>query len=286
VAKRGQLSQQERAYITKHAYKKTPAEIGAKLDRTPETIQRFINDHVRPPEGHNADPEEVERIVIRQDLRAGEKWKRLQEELTAKEIVFFEEMYVELMGQFKNDVLPTEEGQIFNAIRFEILKSRNLVARRRALDDIERLEKTQTDFLATFGGDINQMGDADKAFALSLETQLQVARKQEQDRTNEYVKLQERLDKLMESLKATRDQRVKQIESSKVSFVEVIKVLNRRDVQEREGRQNELLRMASEVEYERLGRPHRYEDNQEDSPILSADTVNLGPEPIQEESDD
>jgi hypothetical protein len=130
------------------------------------------------------------------------------------------------------------------------------------------------------------MGDADKAFALSLETQLQVARKQEQDRTNEYVKLQERLDKLMESLKATRDQRVKQIESSKVSFVEVIKVLNRRDVQEREGRQNELLRMASEVEYERLGRPHRYEDNQEDSPILSADTVNLGPEPIQEESDD
>jgi hypothetical protein len=82
----------------------------------------------------------------------------------------------------------------------------------------------------------------------------------------------------MKSLKAVRDQRIQQVENSKVSFLGVIKLLSERDVQEREGKQMDLMRLAGDAEYTKLGRPIKFEDGNEDSPILSPETVDLSPE--------
>jgi hypothetical protein len=114
--------------------------------------------------------------------------------------------------------------------------------------------------------------------ALNIETQLQAARASEQSHTNEYVKLQERYDNIMKSLKATRDQRVKDIASSRVNFLGLVKMLQQKEMQLREGRAAELMRIAGEKEHKRLGRLHEFEDGSVDRPILSADTVDQGDE--------
>lgn len=277
--KRGRLSQKELAYITKHASSMTYEQIALKLNRTVEVIREAAKLNAPPEAVAKNDGIEEEKVAIRQELRNSESWKRLKDELTTEELVLFEEEYVKLMSQFKGDVLATEEIQIIQAIKFDILMSRNLKARQRALKDISRLEGIQEDLLRKFNGDISSLGDEDKNFIITLETQLQSAKAAEQDRTSEYVKLQDRHESLMKTLKATRDQRIKQIESSKVSFLGFLKMLSERDKQESEGRQLELMKLASETELKRLGRPHKFADGNEDSPILCADTVDLGPEP-------
>lgn len=272
--KRGRFSQKEVDFVRENAGKMAPEDIADRLDRTVETVKEFIRQNVDPPRPTLR----PELAAIRGELRSSEAWRNLKGEFVPDELKYFEEAYVKLMGQFKDDVLPSEETQILQAIKFEMLMSRNLKERKRAREDIERLERTQADFLAPFGGSPSAMTDSDRDFSLNLETQLNAARQAEQSRTNEYVKLQERHEALMKSLKAVRDQRVKQIEGAKVNFLGVIKMLMEKDVKEREGREMELMRLAGERSMVDLGRPHRYEDGNEDSPILSADTVDLGPE--------
>lgn len=277
MPKRGRLSNQDVAFITDNAEKLEAVAIATALDRTVETVEEFIRVNITEPRIRN--PENEEKVSIRLELRNSEAWKNLKGEFTSEELKYFEEGYIKLMSQFKGDgVMASEETQIFQAIKFEILMSRNLKERRRCRDDISNLENIQTSFLSGFNNDPKNMGPDDKEFSLNLETQLNVARQSEQSRTGEYVKLQERHEALMKSLKSTRDQRIKQVESSKVSFLSVIKLLQDRDVQDRECRQMELMKMAGAREYTRLGRPMKYEDGNDDSPILSADTVDLGPE--------
>lgn len=293
MSKRGRLSREEQQFIHDNAYKLTVDEIAKQMDRTAEMVEEFIKLKVTPPKAAAIPKvDDTEKVVIRQELRNSETWKNLKDEFIGDELKYFEEGYIKLMSQFKGDgeVKASEETQVFQAIKFEILMSRNLKERRRCRDDITRLEKMQEDFLARFKSDPSRMTDDQRDFTINLESQLTAARQGEQFRTNEYVKLQERHDALMKSMKSTRDQRIKQIESSKVSFLSVIKMLTERDVQERESRQMELMKLAGASEYKRLGMPMKYEDGNEDSPILSADTVDLGPDEdvksSEEESDE
>lgn len=274
--KRGTLSNEEKDYIRVNGWVKTDEEIARHLKRTTEMVTRWKSENVPQKSPANTLQKlEAEKVTIRQELRGSHKWKRLKDELDDDELSGFEEEYVELMTQFKGNVLPSEENQIFDAIKYAILKSRNMVERKKARADINRLEKMQKDFLDSFGGDVTAMSDDDKKFSMSLESQLNIARQNEQNRTNEYVKLQERQDALMKSLKATRDARVKEFESSKISYIGVIKELAKRDVAEREGRFMELSKMSGQKEGQRLGMKVAYDDGREDRPILSANTVEL-----------
>jgi hypothetical protein len=137
----------------------------------------------------------------------------------------------------------------------------------------------QTDFLAQFNGDVSAMNEDQKALPSTWRPSSTQARSSEKFLTTEYAKLQERHADLMKQLKTTRDQRIKQIEGdNKNGFLSVIKELERRDQQEREGRQIELVKLAGKKEYVRLGRPQTFADGNADNPILSADTVDLGRE--------
>jgi hypothetical protein len=279
--KRGRLSPDEKEQIQANAATMSVDDIATLLNRSPEVVADFIGQHVNKRPGALAAA--AEKATIRQELRDSAAWKNLKDEFTPDELRYFEEMYVSLMGQFKGDVLPSEETQIFQAVKFELLMSRNLKERKRAREDIDRLEQMQAEFLKQFNGTPGMMTDDQREAVLAMETQINVAKAAEQSRTNEYVKLQERHEALMKSLKSTRDQRVKQIESAKVNFLGVIKMLQDRDVQQREGRQMELMKLAGQREGIRLGRPHTFEDGNEDSPILSSDTVDLGPEGSEQE---
>lgn len=275
MPKRGRLGREEQDYIRVNARTMSADEIAKNLDRMPDTVRLFIRDNV-PADAAPAMPkDEALRVTVRQELRNSMAWKQLKDEFIDEEVKFFEERYILMMSQFKEDVLPTEETQVFLLIKFEILMSRNLKERRRARQDIDRLTHMQTEHVAKFKGDAALMSEEDKQFMLSMETQLQSAKAAEQSRTIEYVKLEEKHQALMKDLKGTRDQRISKIESSKQSIIGLLKMLQEQDIRDAEGRQMELMKMATKKEHKRLGSPHTYVDGNQDQPILSAETVEM-----------
>lgn len=269
--RKGVLSASEKEFILANASRLTADAIGGKLNRRPDLIRRFIKENYVPLSATGT-AESVE-ATIRKELRESQEWLRLKDEFTPEELVLFEEKYTKTMAQFKGDVLATEETQIMQAIKFEILMSRNLMARQRAIQDIGRIEKQLGAFLRGYPDGIAGMTADERRDLISLEGNLTAARESEMSRTGEYTKLQEQHVRLMKELKGTRDQRIRDVESSKESFLGLLKSLQRREVADRQGREAELVRMAAAREYERLGASHEYEDGTMDRPILSAETL-------------
>jgi hypothetical protein len=267
--KRGRLSRAEQDHIRKHAASQSAEQIAARLRREPGTIKIYIRDHL-PQAPHVPNPDS-ERSLIRQELRNSIAWQNLKDEFLPKELSLFEERYVALIEQFREDVLATEENQIMKAIKYEILMSRNLKQRQRALTDIERLERMSTEFWAAVEG--RELTEPERQQAMEMETALQAARAAETAKTTEYVKLEEKHQALMKDLKATRDQRLSRVESGKETFLAVLKRLADEDEAERVGRQMELMRHATEKEFRRLSSPLLYEDGRKDAPLLCAESL-------------
>lgn len=275
MAKRGRVPKEIEDFILASAETLMPEDIAVRIDRTPEFVREFIKRNFisTPTKVTSDETEDLKRVLIKNELRDSEAWKLLKEEFTPKEMRYFEESYGKMMNQFRDDVVATEHTQIFDAITLEILKSRNMVDRKKAREDIVRLEKMQDKFLGKFAEDGSDMSDTDRQFALNLESQIQTSRSAEQSRTTEYAKLQERYDSILKQLKGIRDQRVKAFESDKVSFLGLVKQLQNKEAAAHQGRHMELVRIAAVKEYDKLGQMHKYEDGSMDRPILSPETV-------------
>jgi hypothetical protein len=176
------------------------------------------------------------------------------------------------MTQFKEDCLASERTQVFLLLKTEVLINRNLAEKARVAGDIKKLEESLDAAYASFDS-VSQMSDDEKAAAAALSEQLSAMRAGQHARTTEFVKLQEKHSDLVKQLKATRDQRLKRIESSKESFIELVKELMEEDNRNREGEQMELMRLAATKEAGRLGEYHEFLDGAVDRPLLNEDTV-------------
>lgn len=248
--------------------KKSMADVRAKQkELSPEELSQKAKAFISSSQN-----EEGGRGNLRKGLRSKVQWKQLKEKFSDKELIKFEEDYVALMGQFGEDVLPSEEIQILQIIELGILMDRIMIEKQTTREHVERLEKMQKKFLDKYHGDYTLIDEKDRTFIIDLETQVGALRSSEQNRTNEYTRLQEKHANLMKDLKGTRDQRIKQIESGgKLSFIGLIKALTNKDFQEQEGRQLELFKMAAEKEKQKLTDYHTYLDGEVDKPILIPD---------------
>ncbi len=268
--KRGLMSKQEIEFIKSQMAHMSVDAIAEKLKRTPMTVQSWVEKIINEPTPPTA--AEQEKGSIKAELRGSQKWLRLKQEFSAEELKFFEEEYISIMRQFKGNVLHTEEAQIFDCVKLEILKSRNMVARRQAREEIDEMEMKQIEFLAGFLDGKLGMSEKDKTEAFDLENRIQVAKSREEAKTHEWDKLQQRVEKIRSALMSNRDQRIKEIEDKSDNLLGVIRQLQNRDVQERKSRELQLGRMAGVKEHERLGESIQYDDGTWDSPILSVDT--------------
>lgn len=225
---------------------------------------------------------------ILSSLRGSLVWKAMQRELEPGELEYFEEEYVKLFRQFKEDVVATEDNQIRKAITFDILMRRNMAARRKLGADIVRMEAWQESAARQYKKDKESLSATEReqreTFLLNLDSQIQALRSAEQSKTKEFSDLDTRHQKLMEALKATRDQRFNRVETNKTSFLSVIRELAEEEKSKQQGKMMALMSGATQREYERLSKLHVYEDGTEDRPILSADTI--GDEPIFEDEED
>lgn len=258
--KRGQLSLQEEDFIRNNVNDLSVDEIAQELNRSPAPIERFISENHLLLGQENLDNIEY----LKQKLHSKPFWPEIKKQFdhTSGELEFFEQTWVSLIKQFREDVLPAEELQIKQFITIEILINRSMKERKRHITDTEKLQKLVDDEYAK----PEDIRDIPKL--ANMETQLNFARNSIANYTNEYTKLLNEQQKISKDLKATREQRIKRIEDGKSSWVGLIRMLEDEEIREREGREMEIIRMATAKARDTLQEYHNYEDKKVDRPFL------------------
>lgn len=262
--KRGQLSLEEEQYIRENFNKIPIKDIASNLNRTVAPVKRYIEE-ARLEYVDNADEYES----LRTKLHSKNFWSEIKRQFDEEtgELEYFENTWINLVKQFREDVLPAEELQIKQFITIDILINRSMKERKRHIADTEKLQK-QVDREYELSED-----ERDISRLTNLETQLSFARNSISNYTNEYTKLLNEQQKISKDLKATREQRIKRIEDGKSSWVGLIRMLEDEDTREKQGREMEILKMATDKMKEGLQEYHTYADKAVDKPFLIPEDV-------------
>jgi len=263
--KRGALSTIEMNFIRDNIGSMSLDLIADSLNRTKKPIERFVTEN-----NLSFDPDEnITDQNLKIKLHAKTFWNEIvrQFDQDSGELDYFENTWIGLVKQFREDVLPAEELQIKQYITIDILINRSMKERKRHIAETERLQK-EVDSI------YNQPEDQRDAPKLAnLETQLNFARNSIASYTNEYTKLLGEQQKIGKDLKATREQRIKRIEDGKSSWVGLIRMLDDEAIREKEGREMAILEMATEKARQTLYENHQYEDDMVDQPFLTPESV-------------
>jgi hypothetical protein len=262
--KRGQLSLEEEKYIRDNVNNYTIEDISKHLNRSIAPIEKYVQ-QTKLYSISNDDQ------ILKQKLYLKTFWGEIEKQFdkSTGELEYFENTWVGLIKQFREDVLPAEELQIKQFITIDILINRSMKERKRHIADTEKLQN-----------------EVDKEYAKSedqrdipklanLETQLSFARNSIANYTNEYTKLLNEQQKISKDLKATREQRIKRIEDGKSSWVGLIRMLEDENIREKEGKEMAIMEMAVNKYREKLSEYHSYADQTLDRPILTPETVIL-----------
>lgn len=263
--KRGQLSLDEEKFITENAGSMSLDDIAQALNRSTAPVQRYI---VEQNLDVTDDVKKTDKYLIKR-LHNKPFWIEIVRQFDEEsgELKYFEDTWVGLMKQFREDVLPAEELQIKQFITIDILINRSMKERKRHITDTEKLQKLVDEQYA------KPETERDIPKLANLETQLGFARNSIANYTNEFTKLLNEQQKISKDLKATREQRIKRIEDGKSSWVGLIRMLEDEAIREKEGREMEILNLATNKAKEKLFDYHTFEDGTLDRPFLTPESI-------------
>jgi len=257
--KRGQLSLEEQHFIKNNFHSLSIPEIAESLNRSVAPIEKFIQ------KNNILESEDQEQFdTLKNKLHAKSFWQEIVRQFDSEsgELTYFENTWINLVKQFREDVLPAEELQIKQFITIDILINRSMKERKRHIAETEKLQvKVDKEY-------DKPEDQRDIAKLTNLETQLSFARNSIASYTNEYTKLLNEQQKISKDLKATREQRIKRIEDGKSSWVGLIRMLEDEELREREGKEMQIISMATEKAKKNMAELHQYEDGGVDPPFL------------------
>jgi hypothetical protein len=258
--KRGRLSKEEIRFIKAHIDDVTIEDLAKQLDRDIESLDSFVKRKLKK----NISLEEE----IAFSLEDRPYWKDLQSQFTTDELELFQYHWGRIISQFKDDVFPTEELQVVDVIKLEILMNRCLKSNKDNIDEMNLIEKLIRDERAV------DKDQRDMDYILNLERQLASLRASQESLSRDYRELQSKKVGMLREMKGTREQRIKRLEDSKQSFTSwVAHLIQDPETLKRYGIEMEKMRLAMKKEEERLSAFHTYEDGQVDQPFLTPDTL-------------
>jgi hypothetical protein len=204
---------------------------------------------------------------VTHELDTSHYWERVKKLLFKDEVQPFKQQWENYIHQFGGvgDIVATDENMILDLILFDVFANRTLLSKKEALEQIEDIKRQLK---------IEQQKDLDsrdRDLCARLNEQLNSYRSALTELTKEHLQYQERKDSKLKDLKATREQRFKQIQESKRDFFELLKELDNEKTRQREGKFAEKLRLATEKLTAELQASHKYEDGTYDSPFLIAE---------------
>lgn len=237
----------------------TVGEMAAELNRNPESIQDYIK------KKYNVGTTEEEQAAYQLKDRAYYYELRLQ--FDQEELELFAYHWSRIVGQFNNDVLPTEEMQIVDVIKIDMLMNRCLKSNKENIHTINRLECEIERLL-----DVPDPEELDRV--LNMERQVGALRSGQEALNRDYRDLQTKKSAMLKDMKATREQRIKRLEDSRESFGSwVASLLQNPEKLRGFGIEMEKMRLAMLAEKARLSQFHKYEDGMVDQPFLNHESV-------------
>ena len=119
--KRGQLGLEEQEFIRKNIGTLSIEEIAGQLNRTIKPIERYISD---AKIGTKTLDEQENDKTLRQKLHVKTFWREITKQFDKEtgELDYFEDTWIGLVKQFREDVLPAEELQIKPSIINKAIK--------------------------------------------------------------------------------------------------------------------------------------------------------------------
>jgi len=260
--KKGRFSFDEMSYIEQHCEVLSPEAIAKELNRDPASIKDWIKKKV----GFSA--KQKKEAAVANELKQKPYFKELSNQFTPEELEMFQFHFKKMWSQFKDDVFHTEEMQIIDTIKLELLMNRILKAQHENQQDIIANERIVQNEKA------RDKDQRDVDLIMNIERQIAILRASQETLSKDYKDLQARKATMLKDLKGTREQRIKAIEDSKLTFASLVKKLAT-DQQYRSdiGIEMEKMRLAMEIEKERLSDYVQYEDGIVDQPFLTPETL-------------
>lgn len=259
--KTGRLSKEEKRIIGRLADSMTPEDIAQQLDRRVDSVELYIKDNLK------LGITDLE--MAQYDLEDRPYYFELQAQFSEGELQLFRYHWAKLISQFnKDDILSTEEMQIVDLIKMEILSNRSLNSQKNNTDQLNQAER---DLAAQ-----REMDDIDqdRDFMISLQRNIASLKAAQEALSKEYRELATKKQSMFREVKGTREQRIKRLEDSKQSFTSwVASLMQDPELIKSYGIEMEKMRQAMEKEKERLSAFHKYEDDVVDQPFLTPDTV-------------
>ena len=260
--KKGRFSNEEMEFIEANAEVLSPEAIAQQLDRDPDSIRVWIEKNV----GFSAS--QKKEVVVANELKQKPYYRELSTQFSSEELELFEFHFKKMWSQFRDDVFHTEEMQIIDTIKLEILMNRILKSQRSNQQEIILAENL-----------VREEKNVDKDqrnmdLVINLERQVAIMRASQETLSKDYKDLQSRKATMLKDLKGTREQRVRAIEDSKFTFASLVKKIAT-DPQYRNelGIEMEKMRLAMENEKERLSEYMSFNDGQVDQPFLTSETA-------------
>jgi hypothetical protein len=256
--RRGPWSKTDKKYIEVNYKEKSVEEIANVLKRNEKAVKKYID-------GHFADAFTLTSKEAEYDIKKSQIWNDIKKQFSSEELEMFLYNWGRIISQFKDDVFPTEQMQVIDTIKLDILMNRSLTEQQLCMNDI-RSNQRMLEQEREKGDDIDLIS--------SLERQIAVLRAAQDSFSSNYKDMLEKKNKILKDMKATRDGRIKHVESYKHSFSGwMIKLMADRVLRRRLGTQMEKMRLSAEEERRRLSEWHIYADGEGDLPLLTPDTV-------------
>ena len=259
----GRLSKSDWEYIEANAERLSPEKIAENLDRNLESVEKYLKKL-----GKSFNKHEAFAVQAEYDIKSRPYWKELKAQFSDEELDLFLYHWKQTIAQFRKDVLATEELQIIDTIKLEILMNRAL---REQQESMERVRVLEAEIDIEKARDSDQQ---DKEMIFNLERQIASLRAAKESLSREFKDLQTKKASMYKDLKATREQRIEKLENNKQTLSSLVnKILRDPDFYEQEGKALEKMRMAMEKERERLSDYYQYADGTVDQPFLTPETI-------------
>lgn len=253
--KKGRISKEEELYIESNVNSLSSEEIAKNLDRDPESVQAFIKRKF----GLGVSAEEAAAY----DLENRPYWKELEYQFTNSELDLFKYHWSRIVAQFKDDVAPTEELQVIDLIKLELLMNRCLKQNKDSIEQVRVFEEMLAEEKAV------DKDQRDKDLIFSLQSQINSIKASQESLNRDYRELQAKKSLMLKEMKATREQRVKRLEDSKHTFTGwVTYLMSNPEKLKQYGLEMEKMRLAAQQERKRLSKYHKYVDGEVDKPLL------------------
>ena len=258
--RKGRLSDDEKRFINRTAPSMTVEDIAKKLDRSVSAIDKYLKEELQI--GLSASE------AAGYQLEQRPYFTELKQQFTDDELQLFKYHWGRIISQFKDDVFPTEELQVVDVIKLEILMNRCLKGNKENIEQINTYDHMIQDERS------RDKDQQDYDYIINLERQIASLRASQESLNRDYRELQVKKGAMLKEMKGTREQRIKRLEESKQSFTSwVAAMMQDPERMKAYGMEMEKMRIAMQKEGERLSVFHTYEDGTVDQPFLTPDTI-------------